>query len=67
MSRRRGTQHRKPRRFRLTGDETCDRCGRHLDDGPPDRPSVSVEVGPGRMMYACGWCASELLDALNGL
>jgi hypothetical protein len=51
--------------FRLTGDETCDRCGRHLDDGPPDLPTCSVDVGGGEIWSACGYCAPVLREAVE--
>jgi hypothetical protein len=51
-------------RFRLAGDEVCDRCGRHLDDGPPNVPTLSVEVGD-RFLFACAYCAPDLADVLG--
>ena len=51
----------------LAGDEVCDNCGRHLDDGPPDLPTFSVEFGPGRMLFACGYCAPGLRLVVNEL
>jgi hypothetical protein len=55
------------RSFHLDGDEVCGRCGRHLDDGPPDAPTMSVEISPGQILYACGWCAPDLHRLVLGL
>jgi hypothetical protein len=55
---------REARRFRLPVDATCDRCGRYLDDGPPDAPTMSVDLG-GSVIYACGHCAPSLRQTLE--
>jgi hypothetical protein len=48
----------------LVDEATCDQCGRHLDDGPPDLPTLSVDLG-GRVIFACGWCAPALREVLR--
>jgi hypothetical protein len=42
----------------------CDHCGRHLDDGPPGEPTLSVDVG-GHLLMACSYHA-PLLASLVG-
>lgn len=48
-------------------DATCTNCGRHLDDGPPDAPTLSLDIGGGQIVYACGHCAPGLMAMLGGM
>ncbi len=50
--------------FQLSGDETCDQCGRHLDDGPPDLQTLTVDVG-GKIFTACAYCAPALRQVVD--
>jgi hypothetical protein len=46
------------------GEGCCDRCGRHLDDGPPGAMTLSVDLG-GSTLLACGHCAPALAAVLG--